>query len=76
MVPWPMAWDAEPMLAELSSPFSGDGWLFEIKYDGFRLLAGCHRGRPRLRYRRGADATDASATTNPCCAFETALRAL
>ena len=54
-----MAWDAEPMLAELSPPFSGDGWLFEIKYDGFRMFAGRHRGRPRLRYRRGADATDA-----------------
>jgi bifunctional non-homologous end joining protein LigD len=54
-----MAWDAEPMLAEPSGPFSGAGWLFEIKYDGFRMLAGRHRGRPRLRYRRGADATGA-----------------
>ena len=47
------------MLAELSPPFSSTGWLFEIKYDGFRMFAGRHRGRPRLRYRRGADATDA-----------------
>lgn len=47
------------MLAELSPPFSAAGWLFEIKYDGFRLFAGRHRGRPRLRYRRGADATGA-----------------
>jgi bifunctional non-homologous end joining protein LigD len=61
VLPWdlPMAWDAEPMLAELSAPFSKPGWLFEIKYDGFRMLAGRHRGRPRLRYRRGADATTA-----------------
>jgi bifunctional non-homologous end joining protein LigD len=47
------------MLAELSPPFSASGWLFEIKYDGFRMFAGLHRGRPRLRYRRGADATGA-----------------
>jgi bifunctional non-homologous end joining protein LigD len=47
------------MLAELSPPFSASGWLFEIKYDGFRMFAGRHRGRPRLRYRRGADATGA-----------------
>lgn len=56
---WPVAWDAEPMLAELSPPFSAAGWLFEIKYDGFRMFAGRHRGQPRLRYRRGADATEA-----------------
>src|SRR5512140_1751295 len=32
--------DLRPMLAETrDAPFSGDGWLFELKYDGYRLLA-------------------------------------
>jgi bifunctional non-homologous end joining protein LigD len=52
-----MVWDDEPMLAVAAAPFSGDGWLFEVKYDGFRMLAGRDRGRPRLRYRSGVDAT-------------------
>jgi bifunctional non-homologous end joining protein LigD len=47
------------MLAETSAPFSGDGWVFEIKYDGFRMRAGRRGGRPRLRYRSGIDATGA-----------------
>ena len=32
-------------------------WLFELKYDGFRVLAGARGGEPRLVYRRGSDAT-------------------
>jgi len=38
-------------------PFARKGWLFELKYDGFRLLAAREDGQPRLRYRRGQDAT-------------------
>lgn len=47
-----------PMLAESSDkPFSREGWVFEIKYDGYRLLAeGGHRG-PRLFSRSGNDLT-------------------
>ncbi|HKE15781.1 MAG TPA: DNA ligase D [Kofleriaceae bacterium] len=38
--------------------FSGKGWLFELKHDGFRLLGGkAEGGRPFLRYRGGRDAT-------------------
>jgi bifunctional non-homologous end joining protein LigD len=38
--------------------FSGKGWLFELKHDGFRLLGGKVEGaRPFLRYRGGRDAT-------------------
>ncbi|MEM7364418.1 MAG: DNA ligase D [Pseudomonadota bacterium] len=33
--------DIKPMLAKNSEPFSRDGWLFEIKYDGYRLI--CHK---------------------------------
>ena len=28
------------MLAGIAEPFSRAGWIFELKYDGFRLLAG------------------------------------
>ncbi len=48
----------EPMLAETApAPFSGDDWLFELKYDGFRLLAGREGAAVKLRYRSGLDAT-------------------
>jgi bifunctional non-homologous end joining protein LigD len=50
--------DVELMLAELGDrPFSRAGWLFEIKYDGFRLLAAREEGKPKLLYRRGSNAT-------------------
>jgi bifunctional non-homologous end joining protein LigD len=46
------------MLAETAErPFSDPGWVFELKYDGFRVLGAREAGEPRLRYRRGADAT-------------------
>jgi bifunctional non-homologous end joining protein LigD len=49
------------MLAELRpEPFSRAGWIFELKYDGYRMLAGKANqgapGRPILRTRRGQDA--------------------
>ena len=48
----------ELMLAQPEAePFSRKGWLFELKYDGFRLLCAREDGRARLRYRRGQDAT-------------------
>jgi bifunctional non-homologous end joining protein LigD len=50
--------DVQVMLAETAdAPFSRDGWLFELKYDGFRLLAAREGGRARLFYRRGNDST-------------------
>ncbi|HET6921792.1 MAG TPA: DNA polymerase ligase N-terminal domain-containing protein, partial [Anaeromyxobacteraceae bacterium] len=46
------------MLAESRErPFSGEGWLFELKYDGFRVLASRDGAAAALRYRSGADAT-------------------
>src|SRR6478609_2787864 len=52
------AGDVELMLAELGDrPFTRAGWLFEIKYDGFRLLAAREDGQPRIYYRRGAEST-------------------
>ena len=34
-------------------PFDGSGWLFELKYDGFRALAYLERGTCRLVSRNG-----------------------
>jgi bifunctional non-homologous end joining protein LigD len=46
------------MLAEArEEPFSGKGWIFELKYDGFRVLAERNGDQAMLRYRRGLDAT-------------------
>jgi bifunctional non-homologous end joining protein LigD len=44
--------------ATAEGPFSKPGWLFELKYDGFRLLVEKDGSRIRLRYRSGKDATD------------------
>jgi bifunctional non-homologous end joining protein LigD len=38
-------------------PFDRQGWIFELKYDGFRLLAARRDGEARLSYRSGKDAT-------------------
>jgi len=51
--------DVRLMLAATGVPFDREGWTFELKHDGFRLLAGNEDGRPRLRYRGGSDATAA-----------------
>ena len=46
------------MLAEVAErPFSNPDWVFELKLDGYRLLAAQEGGRVRLCYRRGNDAT-------------------
>jgi bifunctional non-homologous end joining protein LigD len=49
----------ELMLAEtVDKPFTRAGWLFELKYDGYRLVAAKARDRSRLITRNGNDATD------------------
>ncbi|MBI3932541.1 MAG: DNA ligase D [Acidobacteria bacterium] len=46
------------MLAETAErPFDRPGWIFELKYDGFRVLAAREDGEARLLYRRGSDST-------------------
>ncbi len=55
----------KPMLAQLrDAPFSREDWLFELKYDGYRVLAATDRSGGtttqevvRLQYRSGMDAT-------------------
>ncbi|HZX95190.1 MAG TPA: DNA ligase D, partial [Myxococcales bacterium] len=50
--------DVQPMLAETrDEPFDDAAWLFELKYDGFRAIVSREATRPRIFYRRGADAT-------------------
>lgn len=42
------------MLATAAArPFSGEGWLFELKYDGIRVIAAVDGAEVRLRGRRG-----------------------
>ena len=38
-------------------PFSHPAWVFELKYDGFRALAGRRGGEAHLSFRSGRDAT-------------------
>jgi bifunctional non-homologous end joining protein LigD len=47
-----------PMLAETRKrPFDRDGWVFELKYDGYRILVGAEGGETALRTRNGNDIT-------------------
>ena len=48
----------QPMLAEpADEAFTRDGWLFELKLDGYRLLASKSRGEALLLTRNGNDYT-------------------
>jgi bifunctional non-homologous end joining protein LigD len=47
-----------PMLAERrATPFSREGWIFELKYDGWRMLAEASPGDGQLFTRNGREAT-------------------
>lgn len=43
----------------LDEAFTRPGWIFELKYDGYRLVASRDGGQPHLRYRSGNEATGA-----------------
>ena len=49
--------DLKPMLAMSGKPFSNPKWVFELKYDGYRLLAEKHAGETTLYSRAGHDFT-------------------
>ena len=52
------AGDVELMLAQTrEKAFTKKGWLWELKYDGYRVLAEREGGQARLLYRHGMDAT-------------------
>jgi len=49
----------EPMLCHTAdAPFSSSDWIFELKYDGFRMLSFGGKGQAALRYRSSQDPTD------------------
>lgn len=48
----------DPMLlSETASPLGKKGWIYEVKYDGWRLMAGVVSGKVHIRTRNGADYT-------------------
>ncbi|HYG69205.1 MAG TPA: DNA ligase, partial [Anaeromyxobacteraceae bacterium] len=48
----------KPMIAEArDTPFSSEDWLFELAYDGYRLVGRRDGTAATLRYRSGVDAT-------------------
>jgi bifunctional non-homologous end joining protein LigD len=48
-----------PQLATpVSEPPTGEGWLHEIKYDGYRIICFVTQGRARMVSRRGQDWTE------------------
>ncbi|MDX1676019.1 MAG: DNA polymerase ligase N-terminal domain-containing protein, partial [Longimicrobiales bacterium] len=53
-----LASSVEPMLAESrDDAFSDPDWVFELKYDGYRIIAGLEAGEARLISRAGNDLT-------------------
>jgi bifunctional non-homologous end joining protein LigD len=49
--------DLRPMLATPGKPFSDPKWIFELKYDGYRLFAEKRAGEVKLYSRAGNDFT-------------------
>jgi bifunctional non-homologous end joining protein LigD len=50
--------DFPPMLLdERPLDFDEPGWIYEIKFDGYRVMAEFDRGTVQVRSRNGADAT-------------------
>ena len=48
----------DPMLATLvDAPPDGEGWIFEIKYDGYRALIAANRDHVKIHTRSGLDWT-------------------
>ena len=55
--PQTVALAEKPMLAKPSAPFHRDGWVYEIKYDGYRLLIERDGDAVTLHSRNGIDLT-------------------
>ncbi len=84
--PVALAGGYRPMLATLAEDVPrGPGWLFEVKWDGYRALAYLRRGEARLVSRNGNDLTQrfpaiaralTQATKSPACVFDGEVCAL
>jgi bifunctional non-homologous end joining protein LigD len=48
----------QPMLAMTDKPFNDDEWVFEDKYDGFRMVANIKSGKVTLYSRNGKIISD------------------
>jgi bifunctional non-homologous end joining protein LigD len=80
------ATDYVPMLATLASDVpSGSGWMFEVKWDGYRAIARVAGGEATLTSRRGNDLTSrfpevakaiGRATKSPDCVLDGEVCAL
>ena len=55
--PATVALTERPMLAKASEPFHRDGWVYEIKYDGYRLMIERDHRNVTLHSRTGLDLT-------------------
>jgi DNA ligase D-like protein (predicted polymerase) len=70
------------LLSEVPRPFDRAGWLFELKYDGFRAIALNEQGRVRLLSRKGNDLAPAfpeiaaEIATLPDCSIDGELTVL
>ena len=59
-----------PMLAVPAAKVPTEpGWLYEVKYDGWRMLAVCEGGRVRLLSRSGREWTDFKEISEPLAAW-------
>src|SRR4051812_35893150 len=48
-----------PMLATLvDKPFEEEGWLYEVKWDGYRALAFCNKNKVELKSRNDKSFND------------------
>jgi bifunctional non-homologous end joining protein LigD len=57
--PGPLPAFVEPQLASpVAAPPTGAGWVHEVKFDGYRLVARIDRGRVKFLTRKGLDWTD------------------
>ncbi len=52
-----VGWGRPMAATDAAGPPAGAGWLFEPRYDGYRVLARQGGGRAELRYAGGGDAT-------------------
>jgi bifunctional non-homologous end joining protein LigD len=55
----PMPRVIQPMMAQITRDLPiGEGWAYEFKWDGYRIIAHLDRGRMRLQTRREQDYTE------------------